>query len=63
MDNEKSKAGYIIGSLCATACAVIVIPKVIAALSNYVYSKQTTVIDADSDEDWGPVIEKKPTDR
>ena len=64
MENEKkSKAGYIFGSLCVAACAVIVVPKVIAALSDYIYSKQMTDIETDTDDDWGPVIEKKPVDQ
>jgi len=63
MENEKkSRAGYIFGSLCMAACAVIVVPKVIAALSNYMYRKQTD-IETDADDDWGPVIEKKPVDQ
>lgn len=63
MESEKkSKAGYIFGSLCMAACAVIVVPKVIAALSTYMYGKQTD-IETDTDDDWGPVIEKKPVDQ
>ena len=60
-EKKKSNVGFIIGSLCVAACAVIVVPKAISALSNYLYSKQLTDIEAD-DDDWGPVIEKKQDD-
>lgn len=59
---KKSKAGFIIGSLCVAAGAMIVLPKVTEALSSYLYSKQTTDIKADADDDRDQVVETKQDD-
>lgn len=59
---KKSKAGFIIGSLCVAAGAMIVLPKVTEALSSYLYSKQTPDIEADADDHSDQVVEAKQDD-
>lgn len=57
---KNSKIGFFIGSIVLTAGAMIVIPKVIDAVSSRLYSSMSTnASNVDEDDNWGPEIVRK----
>lgn len=61
-NEKKSKIGaklYFVGSLALAAGAVIVMPKVVAYLSDKFYSLKSSDLQKDDDDDWGPEIVKR----
>lgn len=60
MDKKKKKRKvglYIAGSVVLTACAMIVMPKIINCLSDQIYRPEQ--IPVRDDDDWGPEIVKR----
>ena len=57
-DKKKSMAKYFIGSIILACISMIVIPKIIEAVSSILYSKMPRKI-AQDDDDWGPEIVKR----
>ncbi len=58
-DKKKTMATYIIGSIILAGISMIVIPKLIDAVSSNVYGKMPRKKPALDDDDWGPEIVKK----
>ena len=49
----------IVGGLLVASCTIVLVPKVVNALSSYFYSKRPVNPDQTAEEDWGPEIVRK----
>ena len=58
-DKKKSMAKYIIGSIILAGISMIVVPKIIDAVSSEMYSKMPRKKTISDDDDWGPEIVKR----
>lgn len=54
---KKFKVGYVVGSIILCTGAMVLMPKVIDAVSSYLYKKK--VHSADENDNWGPEIVRK----
>lgn len=65
MTKKKSKiVGYIVGSIALCAATAIAVPILLPKLSGKINKDMTKRSNAaHDDDDWGPVIEKKTTEK
>lgn len=60
-EKKKSKVGYVVGSIVLCASAMVLMPKVIDAVSSYFYKKKAHLVEIN--DDWGPEIIQKEVEK
>lgn len=62
-EKKKSVAGYIIGSIVVACVSMIVLPRLIEAVSSNLYKRMPRKPIDSSVDDWGPEIVRKNSEK
>lgn len=62
-EKKKSAARYIIGSAIVACVSIIVLPRLIEAVSSDLYKKMPRRPIDSNDDDWGPTIVKRNSEK